>query len=304
MLKELYRMAVFAQVVEQRSFSRAALALGLGRSVVSAHVAALERRLGVQLINRSTRALSLTQEGSAFFERCRQMLVAGEAAFAGIESQRATASGSIRLTASYNFGVSFLIAELARFRSAHSEVHYDLVLEDAVSNVIEERFDLALRIGRLPDSGLHAVELGTCRMLLCASKAFMRQRPKLAAPEELTRLPWISISQLPHADRLELIDTRSSRRLVVRLHPSIKTHSGIAAREFARCGAGVSLLPDYAVADDLRRGELVRLLPAWEEANPRPISALFASRERLPTRVRLLIDFLREAYARRVEKLG
>src|SRR5437899_6205739 len=103
MLKELYRMAVFAQVVEQGSFSKAAVALGLGKSVVSAHVASLEARLGTQLISRSTRALSLTQEGGAFYENCRQMVAAGESAFATVESQRVGASGSIRLTCSYNF---------------------------------------------------------------------------------------------------------------------------------------------------------------------------------------------------------
>lgn len=300
MLKELYRMAVFTQVVEHRSFSRAALALGLGKSVVSAHVTALEKRLGTQLLQRSTRALSLTEEGRTFFEHCRQMLAAGEAAFAGIESRTAAASGSIRLTSSYNFGISFLIEQLARFRDAHPAVTYDLVLEDAVSNVIEEGFDLALRVGRLPDTGLHAVEVGSCRMLLCASREFVRRQPKLEAPEGLQKLPWISITRLPHPDTLELLHRRDGQRLDVRLDASVKVHSGIAAREFARCGAGVALLPDYAVAGDLARGELLRLLPAWEEANPRPITALFASRERLPTRVRLLVEFVRDAYAQRV----
>ena len=300
MLKELYRMAVFAQVVERGSFSKAAVALGLGKSVVSAHVAALERRLGTQLINRSTRALSLTQEGNAFYESCRQMVAAGESAFATVESKRIGASGSIRLTASYNFGVSFLIAQLAQFRKTPPDVSFDLVLEDSVSNVIEERFDLALRVGRLPDTGLFATEIGTCRMLLCASRELVRAQPKISAPDDLLKLPWVSIMQLPHPEKLDLVNARTSQRLSLRLHARVKTHSGIAAREFVRCGAGVALLPDYAVTEDLRRGDLVQLLPNWKEAHPRPISALFPSRDRLPTRVRMLVDFLAQSYAERI----
>lgn len=296
MLKELYRMAVFTQVVERGSFSKAAAALGLGKSVVSAHVAALEGRLGTQLINRSTRALSLTQEGNAFYESCREMVASGEAAFATVESHRAGASGSIRLTSSYNFGVSFVIAQLTLFRKTHPDVSIDLVLEDSVSNVIGERFDLALRVGHLPDTGLFATQIGTCRMVLCASRDFVRSHPKIAATDDLLRLPWVSITQLPHPEKLDLVNTRTSQRLSLQLRASIKTHSGIAAREFARCGAGVALLPDFAVNDDLLRGTLVRLLPVWEEANPRPISALFPSRDRLPTRVRLLVEFLRKSF--------
>jgi DNA-binding transcriptional LysR family regulator len=300
MLKELHRMAVFAQVVEQGSFSKAAVALGLGKSVVSAHVAALEKRLGTQLISRSTRALSLTQEGHAFYGSCRDMVAASETAFATVEAQRVGASGLIRLTSSYNFGVSFLIAQLGQFRQLHPDVTFDLVLEDSVSNLIEERFDLALRVGRLPDTGLFATEIGSCHMLLCASREFAQQHPTIEAPDDLLNLPWVSITQLAHPQKLDLQNLRTAQRASLRLNAAVKTHSGIAAREFVRCGAGVGLLPDYAVTGDLLRGDLVRLLPEWAEANTRPISALFPSRDRLPTRVRLLVDHLRKSFAQRV----
>ena len=202
MIKELHRMAVFVEVVEHGSFSKAATALGLGKSIVSAHVAALEKRIGAQLLTRSTRALALTQEGSVFYENCRRMVSAGEDAFATVESHRASVSGTIRLTSSYNVGVSFLIAQLVRFRQAHPEVTFDLVLEDSVSHVIEERFDLAVRVGRLADTGLFATELGTCRMLLCASPAFLQTCPRIKKPDDLVKLPWITIMQLPHPEKL------------------------------------------------------------------------------------------------------
>ncbi len=295
MIKELHRMAVFVEVVEHGSFSKAATALGLGKSIVSAHVAALERRIGAQLLTRSTRALALTQEGSVFYENCRRMVSAGEDAFATVESHRASVGGTIRLTSSYNVGVSFLIAQLARFKQDHPEVSFDLVLEDSISHVIEERFDLAIRVGRLADTGLFATELGTCRMLLCASPTFLKVHPRIKEPDDLVKLPWVAIMQLPHPEKLHLIHGRTDQRLTVGLRAAIKTHSGIAAREFVRCGVGLGLLPDYAVAADLQRGDLVRVLPAWSEAHERPISAVFPSRDRLPTRVRLLIDFLRQS---------
>lgn len=288
-------MAVFVQVVEHGSFSKAANALGLGKSVVSAHVAALEKRLGTQLLTRSTRALSLTQEGTAFYESCRSMVAAGESAFATIESNRTSASGTIRLVSSYNFGVSFLIAKLAKFKQVHPDVSFDMVLEDSVSNLIEERFDLAVRIGRLPDTGLFAAKLGTCRLLVCASPGFLRTNARITKPDDLVKLPWIMITALPHPETLNLVHSKTGQRLTLRLHFAVKTHAGIAAREFIRCGAGVGLLPDYAVADDLRSGNLVHVLPAWNEAVERPISAVFPSRDRMPTRVRLLIEFLRQS---------
>jgi DNA-binding transcriptional LysR family regulator len=292
-IKELYRMAVFVEVVEHGSFSKAAVAMGLGKSIVSAHVAALEKRIGAQLLTRSTRALALTQEGSAFYENCRRMVSAGEDAFATVESRRVSVSGIIRLTASYNVGVSFLISHLAKFRQMHPDVSFDLVLQDAVSHVIEERFDLAVRVGRLPDTGLFATELGSCKMLLCASPQLLKQLGKISKPEDLVKAPWVSIMQLAHPEKLHLVHGRTAQRFNLGVQAVIKTHSGIAAREFIRCGTGIGLLPDYAVEQDIKRGDLVRILPAWNEANERPISAVFPSRDRQPTRVRLLIDFLR-----------
>lgn len=288
-------MAVFVEVVEHGSFSKAATALGLGKSIVSAHVAALEKRIGAQLLTRSTRALSLTQEGTAFYDSCRRMVSAGEEAFTLVESHRASVSGTIRLTCSYNIGVSFLIAALSRFREIHPDVSFDLVLEDSISHVIEERFDLAVRVGRLPDTALFATQLGTCRMVMCASPAFLKAHGKINKPDDLTNVPWVTITQLPHPDKVHLVHRRTAQQIAVGVRGPIKTHSGIAARAFVRCSAGVGLLPDYAVEQDIRNGELVRLLPLWEEAYERPISAVFPSRDRLPTRVRLLIDFLRQS---------
>jgi DNA-binding transcriptional LysR family regulator len=276
MIKELHRMAVFVEVVEHGSFSKAATTLGLGKSIVSAHVAALEKRIGAQLLTRSTRALSLTQEGTVFYENCRRMVTAGEDAFATVELHRASVSGTIRLTSSYNVGVSFLIARLVRFRQAHPEVTFDLVLEDSVSHVIEERFDLAgssRATCRTPASLRPNSEHAECS---CAR----RRRSCRPVPRSRSRMTFPSCRGSRSCSYLTLRSCTwcmggpdSGSRWP--LHDTIKTHSGIAAREFVRCGAGVGLLPDYAVDQDILRGDLVRILPAWNEAHDRPISAVF-----------------------------
>ena len=154
---------------------------------------------------------------------------------------------------------------------------------------------LGPRVGPLPDTSLFATELGRCRMLVCASPQFLASRPRIRKPGDIAGLPWVTITQLPYPGKLHLIHGKTGQRLVVSLPGTIKTHSGIAAREFVRCGVGLGLLPDYAVDKDIAQGSLVRVLPAWDEAHDRPISAVFPSRDRLPTRVRLLIDFLRQS---------
>jgi DNA-binding transcriptional LysR family regulator len=306
MIKQLHRMAVYAQVVECGSFSKAAIALGLGKSVVSSHITTLEKKLGAQLITRSTRALELTQEGQAFYEGCRQMVAAGEQAFAVVDAQRAVVSGSIRLTSSYNFGVSFLIPQLTAFRKLYPAVSFDLVLEDSVSHVIEERFDLALRVGHLPDTGLFATKLGVCKMLLCASPALLAEYTPIRQPVDVLQLPWVTITQLAHPEKLLLLHKSSKQRISLDVQQSVKAHSGIAAREFIRAGAGIGILPDFAVFADLASGHLIQILPDWQEANERPVSAIFPNRDRRPVRVTLLIEFLLRSFSdmRPVEGVG
>jgi len=294
MLPDLHRMAVFARVVEHGSFSRAAAALGLGRSVVSQHVATLERGLGVQLINRSTRSMALTEDGRSLYGRCCQMVEIAEGALAEVDARKRTAGGTVRLTASYNLGLSLVVASVARFRTAHPEIKIDLTLDDAQINVIEEGFDLALRVGHLADSNLHVVTLACCRMVLCAAPAYVAAAGPLKSPDDLVHHPWISITQLPRPDRV-MLRAKDGRQRTVRVHPAIKTNTGIAARLFLLQGAGVGLLPDYAVTGS----GLVELLPDWREASDRPISAIYPRGVHMPLKVRLLIDFFKAEFRNR-----
>ena len=295
-LRDLYRMAIFTKVVESGSFSKAAAALGLGKSVVSQHVLTLEKSVDAQLINRSPRSFSLTEEGRRFYEACLLMTEHAEAALSSLDQMQAEPRGTVRISASYNLSLNFLIRALADYQHAHPKVEIELVVEDTISNVIEAGFDLCLRTGWRKESRLYAVRLGAFRLIPCASPAYLERNGTPNEPEDLATVPWVSITQLPHPDRLEMIKADGQRR-AVKITSVVRTNTGVAARTFVVNSDLVGLLPDYAVLDDLREGRLIRLLPDWstEEGT---ISAVFPHKEHMTPRLRLLIDHLRAAFQR------
>jgi DNA-binding transcriptional LysR family regulator len=293
-LKDLYRMAIFAKVVECGSFSAASVALGLGKSVVSHHVQALEQSLGIRLLNRSTRSLSLTEEGQRFYEPCLRVVHEAEAAHFDIDERKVQPRGTIRLTAPYNLGITFLLPALGKFRELNPGVDFDLVLEDSIVNIVEEGFDLALRAGWLVDSRLHAIALAPLEMIVCGAPKYFSKRAQPKQPEHLIDHPWISISQLPHPERITM-QHHDGRRRTVRLRPSIKTNTGIAARELVMLGAGIGLLPDYAVKRELKAGRLVQVLRDWQ-LKKGVIAAAFPHRNYLAAKTKSLVEFLRSEF--------
>jgi DNA-binding transcriptional LysR family regulator len=292
-IKHLYRMAVFAKVVEHGSFSKAATALGLGKSVVSQHIIALEQALGTALINRSPRSFSLTQEGQRFYDACVGMLAQAETAVGALSELRTEAAGTIRMSAPHDLGLSFLIGELTKFSQAHPKVDVDLILDDAISNMIEEGYDVCLRVGWLKETRLYAAKLATFRMVPCASASTMKTREPPRDPADLVELSWVTITALAHPDRLDMQNELGQRRSV-RIRPVIHTNTGISAREFVLRGDFAGLLPDYAVREELAQGRLLRLVPAWTTREG-SISAVFQHRDRMSPRLRLLLDHLRKA---------
>jgi DNA-binding transcriptional LysR family regulator len=295
-LKDLYRMAIFTKVVESGSFSKAAATLGLGKSVVSQHVLTLEKSVSAQLINRSPRSFSLTEEGRRFYQACVLMTEHAEAALSTLDQLQSEPRGTLRISASYNLSLNFLIRALAEYQREHPKVEIELAVDDTISNVIESGFDLCLRTGWLKESRLFAVRLGSFRLIPCASPAYLERHAMPDAPEDLAEVPWVSITQLPHPDRLVMIKSDGQRRSV-RITSVVRTNTGVGARAFVANSELVGLLPDYAVLDDLREGRLIRLLPDWttEEGT---ISAVFPHKEHMTPRLRLLLDHLRAAFQR------
>jgi DNA-binding transcriptional LysR family regulator len=264
--------------------------------VVSHHVSKLEGELGVRLVQRSTRHLRLTEEGRQFYLASRQVLDTATTARAALASTQEEVAGSVRLTASYNLGVTFLPAYLRRFRDKYPKVHIDLVLEDAMVNLIADGYDLALRVswGRQPN--LIGRKLCEIRLVLCASQEYLRRQRAPRQPAELLTHPWISITRLPSPERLSL-QHEDGRKATVNVGGAIRTNTGIAARELIRSGLGVGQIPDFAIREDLAQGRLVELLPGWRSRRG-VVSVVYPHRDNVSTRTRRLVELLVEEFHR------
>jgi DNA-binding transcriptional LysR family regulator len=313
-------MKVFAAVSDEGSFIGAARTLGLSKPAVSRHVAELEGRLGVRLLHRTTRRLSLTPEGEAFHARCKALLADLEAAEAEVTHRADRAIGVLKVNVPVSYGLLRLARLWGRFMAQHPQVELDVTLSDRFVDLVEEGFDLAVRIGRLGDSSLVSRRLGSTRLVACASPQYLREHGVPPHPWDLAYHQTIGYSLLADGDlwRFEPLDVpdapcapntalaghthaaaaavAAEAAVTVRVKPRLWSNSGDTCCAVARSGAGIVLKPQFLVADDLVRGTLVELLPGWR-APELGIHAVYPSRRHLAPKVRLLVDFLVEALA-------
>lgn len=286
-------MSSFVAVVDARSFVAAAEATGLSTTAVSRHVGELEQRLGVRLLQRTTRRLSLTAEGQAFYTRCKEVLGALAEAEADVATQSTVASGQIRVNAPLTFGVLQLAPLWGRFIDANPAVSLDVTLSDRVVDLIEEGYDLAVRIAQMPSSTLVSRKLARSRAVLCASPAYLAAHGAPAHPRDLAAHRVVSYSYLATGDVWHF--TGPDGPVSVRTTACIHTNNGDTCRVAALAGQGVILQPDFLVAGDLKGGGLVELLPEYR-ALEWNIYAIYHTRKHLPLKVRRLIDFLVESF--------
>jgi DNA-binding transcriptional LysR family regulator len=291
-LKTLYRLGIFYHVVKAGSFTGAGEKLGLGKSVVSQQVTDLESQLGVRLLTRTTRSTSITEEGSLLYQSAETMLDDIETVLSSIEARRETPAGLIRLTASQNFANYYLVGSIARFCRLNPSISIELIINDAIQNMVEERFDIAFRVGWLEDSSLHALKICDFEMLLCASPEYLKGCEPILKPNDIGGQPWVAITILPDAQRLQLSKT-DGETCILPITPKFRTNSGFTAIQLVASGAGIGLLPDYAIRHDLANDRLTRLLPEWRHRRG-TISALYVHRTKMPPRVRLFLDFIKE----------
>src|SRR5215469_14229785 len=238
------RLAVFVALVRAGSFTAAAAQLNMTKAMVSQHLLRLEHELGVTLIVRSTRRMSLTEAGAAFHADCVQLLEQAQAAVDRIGDRHNTPTGTLRLTTSTDYGMAVVAPALADFRKLHPPLQLDLVINDQISDMIAERFDLAIRIGWLRDSSLRAARLGSFRQLVMATPAYVAEHGVPRRPEDLATHAWIAMSALSAPLRWTFTRGSSTRR-VVRMRPGMQANNAAAVRALVLHGAGVSVLPDY-----------------------------------------------------------
>lgn len=295
-MDRLQQMRVFTAVVDAGSFVAAADATGMSRPAVSRHVAELEARLGVRLLHRTTRRLSLTDEGEIFHARCRELLAEVEEAEAEITSRAGQASGLLKVNVPVSFGVLHLAPLWPRFMSANPAVTLDVALSDRIVDLVDEGFDLAVRIARLPSSSLISRRLTSTRMILCASRAYLREHGVPDHPSQLVDHTVLAYSLLAMGENWEF--DGPDGHVSVKVSPRMRTNSGDTCRAAALQHAGIVLQPSFLVGEDLRSGALVEVLPGYRSAEL-GVYAVYPSRKHVSPKVRLLIDFLARAFRAR-----
>lgn len=294
-------MRTFVAVVEAGSFVGAADALDLSKTAVSRHVGELEARLGVRLLHRTTRRLSLTQEGEAFHARCRELLAGIDEAEAEVTSQAGEAVGLLKVTVPVSFGVLHLAEVWGAFKARHPRVTLDVTVSDRVADVVEEGFDLAIRIARLPSSSLISRQIASTRVVLCASPEYLARAGTPTHPRDLAQHAVLAYSLWSDKDEWTFDGPEDATpgpggRVTVATRPCIRTNNGDICRAGALQHQGVILQPGFIVGADIAAGRLVELLPAWR-APALGIYAVYGSRRHLPVKVRRLIDLLVEWFA-------
>lgn len=291
-MDRFHEMQVFTAVVEAGSFVGAAETLGLSTAAVSRQLAALEARLGVRLLHRTTRRLSLTGEGEVFLDRARKLIEELSEAEAEITEHSAQAIGRLRVNAPVSFGVQHLASLWGDFLEQHPRLQLDVTLSDRTVDLVEEGYDLAIRIGRLPDSVLIGRQLSTTRMVLCASPEYIEHQGAPRKPAELAEHVIWSYSYFSLGDEWRF--TGPEGEVSVHLRPVLHSNNGDTCRMGALQHRCIVLQPSFLVGADIRAGRLVELLPDYR-AGELGIHALFPSREHVAPKVRMMIDYLVEA---------
>lgn len=287
-------MRTFCAVAEAGSFVRAAEALAVSKAAVSRHVGELEARLGVRLLHRTTRRLSLTGEGEIFYARSKELLAGLEEAESELRSRSSAARGVLRINAPVTFGILHLAPLWGTFRERHPQVRLDLTLSDRTVDLVEEGYDVAIRIAALPDSTLVSKRLAGTRIVLCASPRYLEASGVPSHPSELAKHTVIAYRYWSTGDDWQFNGPRG--RVSVRTKPIMHSNSGDTCRAMALEHHGVILQPDFLIGRDLADGTLVELLPEFH-AQELGIYAIYPTRKHVSPKVRALIGFLVERFA-------
>ncbi|PPU77215.1 MULTISPECIES: LysR family transcriptional regulator [Xanthomonas] len=287
-------MRVFTAVAERSGFSAAAAALDRSTASVTRQIAALEQRLGTRLLNRTTRRVSLTSAGTAYYQRCLQLLADLDDLEATIGAQALEPSGVLRVNAPVSYGIERLGALLPGFRTRHPQVELDLSLSDRLVDMVEEGFDVAIRITRQPAPMLIARQLGKVRLLACAAPAYLERAGTPKHPADLAGHECLLYHYSPTGDVVRFHGPDGD--IEVRVHGGLRANNGHVLNAAALAGQGIVMQPDFLADAHLASGRLVRILPEYELGDI-GIFAVYASRNHLAPKVRSFIDYLVEHLA-------
>jgi len=287
-------MTAFARVAETGSFSEAARRLRSSKSVVSRQIAALESELGVRLLHRSTRALTLTEAGRGYFDQLVRILADIDEANLSVSHLQAAPRGRLRVNAAMSFGIRHLAPAIPDFLARCPEVKIDLTLNDRFVDLVDEGYDMAVRIGHLIESSLVARRLAPLRRVVCASPAYLAARGVPATPDDLAGHECLRYSNIPVGDEWTFT-APDGRARSAEVTGRLRVNNGDALRIAALEGLGLACLPTFIVGEDLRAGTLVPVLEGAAHQSG-GVFAVYPHARHLSPKVRAFIDFLVERF--------
>lgn len=286
---ELDLVRVFVKVIQNGSFSRAAEVLKAPKSTVSKAVTRLERETGTKLLLRTTRSLSLTPAGKAFYDACLGPVQAIEDAQKSLYGQDSILSGMVRITAPEDLGNEIIAPAVGELVKRHPALFFELNYTDEIIDLVKEGFDVAVRIGRLMESGLKVKRIGKIVLIPVASPQYLKSRQKIAAPRDLERHDCLFLSAPPA--KIELHSGRETVRVPITLR--IRTNQTSSLLKAAEAGAGVAFVPSFFCREEIETGKLVRVLPQWK-GSAVPVSLLSPLSLASSVRLKVVGEYLSE----------
>lgn len=287
-------IGVFVAAIEDGSLAAAARRFGLSPAMAGKYVSTLEAALNARLLQRTTRRLSLTDAGHAYYARCKHILEAFDEANREASATQNVARGVLRVAAPVTFGALHLGDAVARYMAAHPHVNVETVLSDRYADLLDIEADVAIRIGRLADSGLVARRIAPCRMVLCAAPVWLAEHGTPRTPQALCDAPRLAFDDAVSAGDWTVFDAQE-RAYVIDGPCRLRANNMQMLLGAARAGAGIAYGPTFVFGDDLARGELVALLPAYR-TRELTIQAVYPSARHVPLKVRAFIDHLVNAF--------
>jgi DNA-binding transcriptional LysR family regulator len=289
-MDRLTSISVFIAAVDEGSFAAAARRFGLSSAMAGKYVSAIEAELNTRLLQRTTRRLTLTDIGSTYYERCKRILEAYDEANREATDASRTAYGVLRIAAPVTFGSMHLGGIIAKYLEAHPHVNVEMSLGDRYVDLLEAGVDLAVRIGRLPDSNLVARQLAPCRMVICASPDYLKRHGTPHTPDDLRAAPRLTFSEAVSGGDWTLVDAEN-REYVIDGPCRMAANNTQMLLAAALAGAGVAYGPTFVFGEHIASGKLVELLPEYH-ASELAIQAVYPSTRHQPLKVRRFLDYL------------
>lgn len=288
-------MRSFVAVVSAGSFKRGAARIGISPALISKYIGQLEERLGVRLLNRTTRSLALTEVGQAYFERCVRLIDEFDELEAAIQDKQAAPRGQLRISAPTTFGETFMAQAIIAFMEEAPEIAVDMVLSDRFVSIVDEGYDLAIRMGDLPDSSLIARRLTETRFMVYASRDYLKKHGEPRIPEELEQHECVIDTNMRNPVQWPFkVD---GKRANVRVNGRIKVNSARAVREMVLADKGIGITPAFIVRPDLNEGTVRCLLEDFEAVRL-GVYAVYPHNRHLAVKVRTFVDYLVKYFAR------